>query len=406
MDRGDKPSNFAGRSSIGNIIDGRVIAGRESKLKLLSTASSSNCVPDMQSAPFPGFKIGEITVDPPVVLAPMEDVTSLPMRVIAKRIANPGLLVTEFISAMAVHYGAEKTLKKMRIDPGERPLSIQIFGAEPEIMAESARLAEEMGADIVDINMGCWVPKVCKTGSGAALLKDPDRAEDIVRAVVNAVKIPVTVKVRAGWDYSLFAAPDLAKRFEQVGIKMLTLHARFAKQGFEGEADWRLIGELRKALSIPLVGNGDVKTPADAIRMLSETGCDGVMVGRAAIANPWALAAITAAVSGRPIPAPPTLSERIEVALEHVSTAIQFEEEEFAKRMKRELSESERKESEGRAVRALRGIVPMYVKGFEGAAQVRSELYQSSSYAEISTTLQKVREIAHLSTEPQPTYSS
>ena len=203
------------------------------------------------------FSVGNIKIDPPLILAPMEDVTSLPMRVIAKRIGNPGLVFTEFVSAMAIHHGAVKTFKKMQIHADERPLGIQIFGAEPDVMAETARIAEEMGADIVDINMGCWVPKVCKTGSGAALLKDPETAEKIVRAVVKAVKVPVTVKVRAGWDYSLYAAPDLAKRFQDAGIQMLTLHARFAKQGFEGEADWDLIKRLRDSVSVPLVGNGD-----------------------------------------------------------------------------------------------------------------------------------------------------
>ena len=156
------------------------------------------------------FSIGPIRVDPPLLLAPMEDVTNLPFRLIAKKIAGPGLMFTEFVSAMAIHYGATKTFRKMRVHPGERPLGIQIFGGDPDVMAETARIAEEMGADLVDINMGCWVPKVCKTGSGAALLKDPETAEKIVRSVVQAVKIPVTVKVRAGWDYSLFAAPDLA----------------------------------------------------------------------------------------------------------------------------------------------------------------------------------------------------
>jgi nifR3 family TIM-barrel protein len=232
----------------------------------------------------------------------MEDVTNLPFRVIAKRIGGPGLMFTEFVSAMAIHYGAVKTYRKMRIDPVERPLGIQIFGGDPDVMAETARIAEEMGADLIDINMGCWVPKVCKTGSGAALLKDPNLAEQIVRSVVSAVKVPVTVKVRAGWDYSLFAAPELAKRFQDAGAQMLTLHARFAKQGFDGEADWRLIAQLRSAVEVPLIGNGDVKTPEDAQRMLGETGCDGVMVGRAAISNPWALARIRCAITGEKEP--------------------------------------------------------------------------------------------------------
>src|SRR5579862_7368270 len=253
------------------------------------------------------FRIGPITVDPPLLLAPMEDVTSLPMRLIAKRIGGPGLMFTEFVSAMAVHYQAKKTFRKMRVHPDEHPLGIQIFGGDPDVMVETARIAEEMGADLVDINMGCWVPKVCKTGSGAALLKDPEVATRIVGAVVKAVKVPVTVKVRAGWDWSLFAAPELARRFQDAGAQMITLHARFAKQGFEGEADWKLIEQLREAVTVPLVGNGDVKSPEDAVRMLRTTGCDGVMVGRLAISNPWALARIRAALCDEPEPPQPTL---------------------------------------------------------------------------------------------------
>lgn len=306
----------------------------------------------------------------------MEDVTSLPMRLIAKQIGNPGLVFTEFVSAMAIHYGAVKTFKKMQIHPEERPLGIQIFGAEPDVMADTARIAEDMGADIVDINMGCWVPKVCKTGSGAALLKDPETAERIVRSVVKAVKVPVTVKVRAGWDYSLFAAPDLAKRFQDAGIQMLTLHARFAKQGFDGEADWDLIKRLRDSVSVPLVGNGDVRTADDALTMMRETGCDGVMVGRAAISNPWALQRISAAMAGQPEPEEPTLRERIDTALLHAKLQIAYECE--VSSYEEALEHADHTLNEGRAIRSLRGQLPMYIKGIPGAAQIRSELYQAN----------------------------
>lgn len=327
-----------------------------------------------------GFDVGPIRVAPAVLLAPMEDVTNLAFRLIAKRVANPGLMFTEFVSAMAIHYGAKKTFRKMRIEDEERPLGIQIFGGDPDVMVETARIAEEMGADLVDINMGCWVPKVCKTGSGAALLKDPVMAEKIVSAVVQAVKVPVTVKVRAGWDFDLFAAPDLAKRFQGAGAQMLTLHARFAKQGFEGEADWRLIGALREALTIPLIGNGDVKTPDDALRMVRETGCDGVMVGRAAISNPWALQRIVAAVKRLPTPAEPTLEQRIEIALEHLRLMIEFESAPVG-------GEPAPPDGELRAVRALRGQVPMYLKGAPGAAKARERLTRLSSYDEVEAEL-------------------
>lgn len=323
------------------------------------------------------FKIGPVQVDPSLLLAPMEDVTNLPFRLIAKRIGRPGLMFTEFVSAMAIHYGAKKTFKKLRIDPDERPLGIQIFGGDVDTMVETARLCEEAGADLIDINMGCWVPKVCKTGAGAALLKDPDLAERIVASVVRSVQVPVTVKVRAGWDWSLFAAPELAKRFEGAGAKMITLHARFAKQGFEGEADWKLIGSLREAVRVPLIGNGDVKTPDDARRMMRETGCDGVMVGRASISNPWALAKISAWMRGDAPPPEPTLAERIEVALEHLRLMVDYETK----------SEEGGADPELRACRALRGQIPMYIKGFHGAAPLRDRLTRCSSVAEFEELL-------------------
>lgn len=329
-----------------------------------------------------GFSVGPVRVDVPLLLAPMEDVTNLAFRLIAKRIANPGLMFTEFVSAMAIHYGAHKTFRKMRVDPAERPLGVQIFGGDPDVMAETARIAEEMGADLVDINMGCWVPKVCKTGSGAALLKDPELAERIVSSVVRAVKVPVTVKVRAGWDYSLFAAPDLARRFQDAGAQMITLHARFAKQGFEGEADWRLISEMRQAVQVPLIGNGDVKTTADAVRMIESTGCDGVMAGRIAISNPWALRDIRNALAGEPAGPPPTMGERIRTALEHIRLMIAYEA--GVQTYEEAIGDAD---AELRACRALRGQIPIYIKGEPGAAQVRDRLTRCSSLAEYEDVL-------------------
>jgi len=331
------------------------------------------------------FWVGPVLVDPAVLLAPMEDVSNLPFRLLAKRIAGPGLMFTEFVSAMAVHHQAAKTIKKMRVLHSERPLGIQIFGGDAETMAETARIAEAMGADLIDINMGCWVTKVCKTGSGAALLKDPLTAEGIVRAVVAAVKVPVTVKVRAGWDYSLFAAPELARRFEQAGVQMITLHARFAKQGFDGEADWKLIERMRAAVSVPLVGNGDVRTPDHALRMLNETGCDGVMVGRAAISNPWALRRITAAVNGASEPSEPSLNERVDTALEHLRLMICFHAD---LNTWSEAQASERySQAELWACRHLRGQVPLYIKGAPGAAGVRDRLTKCNKYEEVSNIL-------------------
>lgn len=337
--------------------------------------------------PTPAFSVRDVPVANPLVLAPMEDVSNLAFRLIAKRIGKPGLMFTEFVSAMAVHYNAQKTIKKMRVHPQERPLAIQIFGGDVATMAETAKIAEEQGADILDINMGCWVPKVVRTGAGAALLKDPDTAEAIVAAVVKAVSIPVTVKVRAGYDYSLFAAPDLVRRFQDVGAQMITLHARFAKQGFDGQADWNLIRELRRAVQVPLIGNGDVKTPEDARRMLEQTGCDGVMVGRAAISNPWALGRIQAGLAGEPLPDEPTLCDRTEVALEHTRLMITFEGgfDDWSEVLA--MPDAERPNLELRAIRALRGQLPLYIKGVPGAPELRARLSTVSSYAELEDIL-------------------
>jgi nifR3 family TIM-barrel protein len=334
-----------------------------------------------------GFRVGPVTVDPPLLLAPMEDVSNLAFRLIAKEIGRPGLMFTEFVSSMAAHFNPEIAKNKMRVHPAERPLAIQIFGGDAGIMAECARIAEEMGADVVDINMGCWVPKVCRTGSGAALLKGPATAVAIVRSVVRAVTVPVSVKVRAGWDYSEFAAPELARRFQDEGAQMITLHARFARQGFEGEADWRLIEALRTALSVPLVGNGDVREPADAARMMRETGCDGVMVGRIAISNPWALARIRAALAGETEPDQPSIHERIAVALRHVRLMIAFEAGEDSFEAALTLDPALLRQAEARACRRLRGQIPLYAKAVPGAAQIRDRLTRCSTYEEYESQL-------------------
>ncbi len=314
----------------------------------------------------------------------MEDVSNLPFRLIAKEIAGPGIMFTEFVSAMAVHFQAKKTFRKLRVHPEERPLGIQIFGAVPEVMAETARVAEEAGADLVDINMGCWVPKVCKTGSGAALLKDPVQAERVVSAVVQAVRIPVTVKIRAGWEHSQFAAPELAKRFVDAGAKMVTLHARFARQGFEGQADWDLLRRMRDAVEVPFIGNGDVKDPDDAVRMFSETGVDGVMVGRAAISDPWRLGRIVAAVSGAPPPPMPTIEDRVDTALKHMRMMVgyQLELDDIA-----DLPDHVDPTEELAALRALRSVLSLYIKGEPGAAALRGKLTLAESMAEIEDLL-------------------
>ncbi len=334
------------------------------------------------------FYIGDIAVDPCVVLAPMEDVTNLPFRILCKRIGNPGLVVSEFVSAMAAKFNPVRTIQKMTVADEERPVAIQIFGGEPETMAKAAELAVIQGADIIDINMGCWVPKVCKTGAGAALLKDPETAEKVVQAVVKAVPVPVTVKVRAGWHRHEFTAPDLAKRFEQCGVKALTLHARFAQQGFDGVANWQLLEQLRSSVSIPLIGNGDIRCADDAVKMLQETGCDGVMIGRSAIGNPWFLRSVRNRLLGLEAPQPPTLTERASVALEHLRMTIDFAKEDFQEELNRPLTRQEIDLCDQRKTASLRGQLPLYFKGFANASKLRAILFSCNGFADVEAAVE------------------
>ena len=319
---------------------------------------------DEKPPQFAPYYIGPICIDPPVVLAPMADVTNGAYRRIVKRIGNPGLLVTELISTTAIHYKSERTMTMFDVTDEQRPLAVQLFGSDPAIMAEAARVAVGEGADIIDINMGCWVPKVCKTGGGAAMMRDEATACRVAEAIVAAVNVPLTVKTRAGWDYGHLATAGLAKRLEEAGAQAFALHARFAVQGHTGNADWNLIAEIKQAVTKPVVGNGDIKTPQDAARMLRETGCDGVMIGRAAIANPWIIRdTIHYLQTGEILPSA-TYAERVETALRHVR--------DLANRM-----------GEDRAVRHLRGQLPHYVRGYRGASLVRDAIHSACTIAEV-----------------------
>ncbi len=316
--------------------------------------------------PAPPYHVGPICIDPPVVLAPMADVTNGAYRRLVKRIGGPGLLVTELISTTAIHHRNARTMSMFDVTEDQRPLAVQLFGADPDIMAEAARVAVGEGADIVDINMGCWVPKVCKTGGGAAMMKDEATACRVVAAIVRAVSVPVTVKTRAGWDYGHLATAGLARRLEEAGAQAFALHARYAVQGHTGSADWNLIAEIKRAVTKPVIGNGDIKAPEDAARMLRETGCDGVMIGRAAIGNPWIVRDTAHYLRTGELLPPPSYAERTEAALEHVSDLA-------------------RTVGEPQAVRHLRGQLPQYVRGFRGASRLRDEMVQACTIAEAET---------------------
>jgi len=338
--------------------------------------SLSPTVPD-------AYYLGDIRISPPVVLAPMADVTNGAYRRLVKRIAGPGLLVTELISTMALHHNSKRTYSMFDVTPEQHPLAVQLFGSDPEIMANAARVAVNEGADIIDINMGCWVPKVCKTGAGAAMMRDEETACRVVGAIIDAIApVPVTVKMRAGWDYGHLATAGLARKLERIGVAGFALHGRFAVQGHSGNADWNLIREMKQAVGVPLVGNGDIKQPEDAVRMFAETGCDGVMIGRAAIGNPWIVRDVVSLLTTGKIPPPPTLEERIETALAHVTDLAQNWEEE-------------------RAVRHLRGQLPLYISGIVGAPRVREAITRTVSIAEVRAVFAaycaRLKESAHAS---------
>jgi tRNA-dihydrouridine synthase B len=247
------------------------------------------------------MKIGSLILDNITVFAPMAGITNLPIRMLAKE-QGCGLVCSEMLSSRGLVQKGRRTLEMLKSDPKEKPLSVQIFGADPDIMADAAAIVEASGADIIDINFGCSVRKILKSGSGSALMKDPDLTARIIRAVRNAVTIPLTIKIRSGWDSSGDQAVATARIAEDNGVNAVAVHPRTAKQGFSGTADWTLIAKIKSLLTIPVIGNGDITLPEHALDMLEQTGCDAVMVGRAAMGNPWIFSQIKALLAGSDVP--------------------------------------------------------------------------------------------------------
>jgi nifR3 family TIM-barrel protein len=230
--------------------------------------------------------IRDLAIRPATVLAPMAGVTDTVFRRVIRGLGGCGLIMTEFTSAEGVTRNAARTLHYLYFEPDERPITAQLFGANPEVMASAASLVEELGFDVVDINLGCPAKKVVKCG-GSGLLRDLKLLEQLLRAVRAAVRIPLTIKVRAGWDETSIVATEVARMAEQIGVEAIAVHPRTRAQGLNGRADWSVIRAVKEAVRMPVIGNGDVTSPEDAERILRETGCDAVMIGRAAAANPW-----------------------------------------------------------------------------------------------------------------------
>jgi tRNA-dihydrouridine synthase B len=275
------------------------------------------------------LRYGPNVIDPPVVLAPMAGITDRQFRLILRGIGGVGLVTMEFISSEALVRRNKRARALMRFAEEERPISIQIYGRDPEHMAEAARIVEEIGADICDVNMGCPANKILKGCSGCALMGDLELATGIVKAVRRAVSIPMSVKFRLGLDDPRRNYLELGRICEGEGVDVVAMHARTAKQMFGGRADWEEIARLKQALSIPVVGNGDIAVASDAIRMFAETGCDGVMVGRASMKNPWIYRQISDLLAGRR-PYEPTIEDRRDVIRAHFDMVTVQETPEFA----------------------------------------------------------------------------
>lgn len=332
------------------------------------------------------MQIGEIKLDAPLVLAPMAGITDLPFRVICRRLGC-GMTVSEMVSAKGLLYKNVKTTEMLRIDEGERPTAIQLFGSVPEELAAAAKQVEASGADIIDFNMGCPVPKIVNNGEGSALMKNPELAYEVLAAMVEAVKIPVTVKFRAGWDDEHRNAVEIALAAERAGVAALAVHGRTRQQFYEGKADWSIIADVKRAVQIPVFGNGDIFSVADGLRMLEQTGVDGLMIGRGADGNPWLFTQLKAALAGKPMPAAPTLDERLDLAAEHLQMLIDYK-------------------GEIISVKEMRRHISAYLKGLPYAAEFRGRFHKLDTQKQFLALLAEYRQCAHNYYEQEKHFAS
>ena len=313
------------------------------------------------------LKIGNVELENRYILGPMAGVTDLPFRLLCRE-QGAGLLCMEMVSAKAILYNNRNTKALLEIHPDEKPVSLQFFGSDPEIMSEMAKRIEERPFDILDINMGCPVPKVVKNGEGSALMKNPKLVYEIVSAVVKAIEKPVTVKIRKGFDDDHVNAVEIAKIIEEAGAAAVAVHGRTREQYYSGKADWDIIRQVKEAVSIPVIGNGDVTSPEKADELVRYTGCDGVMIARGAQGNPWIFSQMCAWEETGEVPPRPDKDEVREMMLKHARLQLQYK-------------------GDYVGIREMRKHVAWYTKGIPNAARLRERINQVESYEELENLL-------------------